>query len=77
MTISIPNADALLATLDANDDELAIDRNHLIILIGIHLNEIGQDGESFMVSYDICPFHHCDLQICADDNEMSCAHIRN
>lgn len=66
--------DALLATFDANDDECVnIDRNELIVLIGIHLAE---SANRFLYSYDICPIHHCDIQICREDADHECEQLR-
>lgn len=72
--------DALLATLDSHDDDIDINRNNLIILAAHHLREDRNDApaaESLLLSYDLCPLHECDIEICADDDDPDCAAFRN
>jgi len=79
MTTTMIDADALLATLLDCDDELDIDQLDLTILISHHLAETINDdaAKNFLLSYDCCPIHHCDIEICRDDNDLECIQFRN
>lgn len=79
MTKTMIDPDALIATLADIDDTLDIDRNDLIILLAAHLDESHDDdtARDFLLSYDICPIHTCDIEICADDDDPECAELRN
>jgi len=68
------DADKLIATLLEHDDDLDIDMLDLHRLIGMHLAEtINDDARiAHLISYDICPIHECDIEICADDDDTEC-----
>lgn len=85
MTNRLIDIDAFLSTADANDDESNIDRLDLILLLATHLAEIDPDrtpendsplADDFLLSYDICPTHHCDIDICRDDDAAECRAFR-
>jgi hypothetical protein len=71
------DADALLATLIDCDDDLNIDYLDFHLLIARHLTETNRDANEYLLSYDICPMHRCDAEICADDDEPECAALRS
>lgn len=80
MTKTMIDFDAMLATLDAHDDDIDIDRFALIILAAHHLRESLSDADAardFLLSYDLCPLHECDIEICADDADPECAEYRD
>jgi hypothetical protein len=77
MTKYMIDSDALLATLIDCDDDLNIDYLDFHLLIARHLTETNRDANEYLLSYDICPMHHCDAEICANDDESECAALRS
>lgn len=56
------------------DGESANPAIHDLILMLMTNNAIFTET---LLSFDLCPIHECDIEICIDDNDSSCADLRN
>lgn len=76
----IPLADLinLLSCLTDADSDHTLDRIDAACMLAEHLISSDRDADAFAIlaSFDICPIHHCDLEICADDDETICRRYR-
>lgn len=59
------DAIAALADILINDDDLDLIDAYRLTLINL------------AASLEICPIHTCDANICNDDNDLTCAELRN
>jgi len=64
-------ATQLIAALDADDFDL------LDTLTALRPLLTDDDFAELATQCDICPLHICDIAICADDDILECAELRN
>ena len=62
--------DEFLDAILTSSDNPAIDDIYAILCADSAIRD------EILLSLEICPIHECDIEICADDDETECAHLR-
>jgi hypothetical protein len=67
----------LSAILHSDNSSIAdqVDLLDLVLMVGSCYS--GEAREHILASWEICPVHECDEQICADDQVTECARYRS